>query len=66
MDEGMLYDKRLLERHRRAGLLDSDQIEKHLEDLPDLSGVAARVTSEMSSVGVRERQAEDTGEADDS
>ncbi len=66
MDEDMLYDKRLLERHVRSGRLAQGVVDKHLTDLPDVPGRAATIDAGMSSVGIENRRAEDTGEADDS
>ncbi len=64
MNDDLLYDKRLVDRHVRAGRLDQEALDKHIADLPDLADVAATVSSEISSVGLENRDAEDTGETD--
>ncbi len=65
MNDELLYDKRLLARHEKQGLLDRAAIEKHIADLPDLTDIAAKVSVELSSVGIANREAEDTGLLDD-
>ncbi len=66
MDEDMLYDRRLLDRHVRSGRLEQEAVDKHLADLPDITDRAEVIDSQISSVGIANRDAEDTGEADDS
>ena len=64
MDDDMLFDRRLVNRHVRSGRLEQEAVDKHLADLPDIADRAAVVESQLSSVGIENRDAEDTGEAD--
>ena len=41
-------DKRTLERHLRAGLIDDKSWEKHLKSLPDVADKAAPVDSVLA------------------
>lgn len=60
--EDKLLDKRLVYRHLRQGLITRDQVQTHLDGLPDVGAKAARIQTEVSSVGVRSVAAKDTGE----
>jgi hypothetical protein len=55
-------DKRTIERHLRAGVVDEKVWDKHLKGLPDLAEKAAPVDSVLSPTELDEEEDEDEGE----
>ncbi len=64
MNEQLLYDKRLVDRHIARGLIEKTEYEKRIAALPDVEEKAASLASELTSVGVGHKTAEDTGETE--
>ncbi len=60
--EDKLLDKRLVRRHIERGLVAQATYDKAMSDLPDAVENAAVVQVEVSSVGVSDVQAKDTGD----
>ena len=56
LSDDVLFDKRLIDRHIRAGLITPEQVEKHLEGLADMaeSGEAIQLDSDEKQTGTDE------------
>ncbi len=61
----LLHDRRLVDRHIRRGLLTQEAHDEFLKKLGDATEVASGFTAELSSVGVENVDAKDTGLTDD-
>jgi len=62
ISDDMLLDKRLVHRHINRGLVKAADYDAHLSGLPDLTASAAVMNVKVSSVGVHDVIAKDTGE----
>lgn len=60
--EDKLLDKRLIRRHLDRGLLEQATYDAHLDGLQDAARNAHRINIDLSSVGVSDVRAKDTGE----
>ena len=60
--EDKLLDKRLVHRHIDRGLVARATYAEALAGLPDVGGKATTVSVEVSSVGVSDVKAKDTGD----
>ncbi len=58
----MLLDKRLVQRHIEAGLVNREDYKQHVKDLEDVAYKAEELTAELLDVGVKDVEAKDTGE----
>jgi hypothetical protein len=47
----MKFDKRILDRNLRAGIITKQEYQKHLDALKDLSDECATIESEITSIG---------------
>lgn len=56
--QDLLYDKRLLNRHVRRGLITAEQRQAHLDGLEDLTEIAAPLVAEYADVGVKHVKSE--------
>lgn len=62
ISEDKLMDKRLVHRHIGRGLVEAATYDAHLAGLPDRAANAAVMNVKVSSVGVHDVAAKDTGE----
>ena len=60
----MLLDKRLVQRHIEAGLVNREEYKQHIIDLVDVGDKAEILNAELLDVGVTDVEAKDTGETE--
>lgn len=63
--EDLKYDKRLIDRHLKLGLLKADELNSHMGGLPDVLERGAPLKVEVADAGVSDVQRKDDGETDD-
>ncbi|MEZ4434083.1 MAG: hypothetical protein R3F65_16890 [bacterium] len=62
ISEDKLMDKRLIQRHLNNGLIDQATLQASLDALPDRADGAIPLKVRLTSVGLHDVKAKDTGE----
>lgn len=65
MRPALKFDKRLVDRHVRLGLLGADELTQHLDGLADVTERGAPLRVDFDDVGVTDVARKDAGETDD-